>query len=192
MNASELNARARYLQAVQASLDAVPALSSDDRAEVLAEILPMVARRLSIAQGSGKMTCPVLALPCSVHGFLHGAEAEELRCGVEQLLRESASGPGDAQHDLAELRLGLQLLLDHVNARDSLAYLEARDRETQNTPCEAQPDSQPCSWTRIGSARTQSEVPPTAPVVQCLNCQATFVWWLAPVQLCDACVAADC
>lgn len=30
--------------------------------------------------------------------------------------------------------------------------------------------------------------PPTEPVEKCLECGEDFVWWLHPVQLCDACV----
>lgn len=34
---------------------------------------------------------------------------------------------------------------------------------------------------------TAPEVPPTEPVVDCKGCGESFVWWLHPVQLCDAC-----
>jgi hypothetical protein len=43
----------------------------------------------------------------------------------------------------------------------------------------------------IGSeiqAYPPEEPPPTAPVVPCLSCLQSFVWWVHPVQLCDACI----
>ena len=43
------------------------------------------------------------------------------------------------------------------------------------------------SWTKIELSKP-SEPPPTEPVVKCLGCGADFVWWLHPIQLCDACV----
>lgn len=64
--------------------------------------------------------CPVYHEHCSKHGFYHGAEAEELREGIERIIRHG--GYGELIHD--ELRR----LLDRVDARDSLAYLEAKER----------------------------------------------------------------
>lgn len=56
---------------------------------------------------------------CARHaGQKHGAEAEELRRGIEDILRNT---------DPKYLRTELQRLLDETDARDSLAYLEARD-----------------------------------------------------------------
>jgi hypothetical protein len=68
---------------------------------------------------------------CARHaGQAHGAEAEELRRGVERLLSQSAHFGTDAVNGaigLIDLRRALQSLLDRVDARDSLAYLDARD-----------------------------------------------------------------
>jgi len=59
---------------------------------------------------------------CAVHnGAIHGGEAEELRSGIEALI----------EHDLHVTSSDLQSLLDRVNARDSLAYLELADEVTQ-------------------------------------------------------------
>lgn len=57
---------------------------------------------------------------CSHHGFIHGAEAEELRSKLERELADSASD-GDRMVSVSYLRF----LLDNIDARDSLAYLEA-------------------------------------------------------------------
>jgi hypothetical protein len=55
---------------------------------------------------------------CELHaGSVHGGEAEELRAGIEKLIGT----------DLCVSSLNLQNLLDQVDARDSLAYLERND-----------------------------------------------------------------
>jgi len=69
--------------------------------------------------------CTVYRTYCLTHDFVHGAEAEELRSGIERLIERA-----DADHDrepFVTVR-ELQRLLDKVNARDSLAFLEAEDR----------------------------------------------------------------
>lgn len=59
------------------------------------------------------MSCAIGVL-CKTHGFVHGKEAEELRNSIEAL----ASNPkGCTQNELLQL-------LDKVDARDSLAFLE--------------------------------------------------------------------
>jgi len=60
---------------------------------------------------------------CPVHSFQHhGKEAEELRAGVEKIIQDYGI-PENRTHDGALLR-AMQQLLDSVDARDSLAYLE--------------------------------------------------------------------
>lgn len=55
------------------------------------------------------------------------AEAEDLRSGIEGVIKElSYTNGGDQCRNL------LLRLLDNVDARDSLAYLEARDRELRH------------------------------------------------------------
>jgi hypothetical protein len=58
---------------------------------------------------------------CSYHGFVHGAEAEELREKLEKFVGASTNGG----------RRQVQRILDEVDARDSLAYVEARNRDTE-------------------------------------------------------------
>lgn len=71
----------------------------------------------------GKTITPPRKLPCvigrycSEHGYIHGAEAEELRSKIEKAL------PDIRRDD----RVLLQRILDDVDARDSLAWLEAKD-----------------------------------------------------------------
>lgn len=73
-------------------------------------------------------TC-VVGLPCERHyGAIHGQEAEELRAGVEQILKNVADvHEDDALHVLRATRKSLIFLLDRVDARDSLAFREATD-----------------------------------------------------------------
>lgn len=59
----------------------------------------------------------VIGVYCRRHGFIHGAEAEELRSRVERLLSNNQI---DSSVDGREL----QAILDEVDARDSLAWLE--------------------------------------------------------------------
>lgn len=73
------------------------------------------------------LTC-VIGAPCDRHdGAVHGQEAEELRVGIEQIL--SNIGEVSARESslvLANVRKALSFLIDHVDARDSLAFREAR------------------------------------------------------------------
>jgi hypothetical protein len=80
------------------------------------------------ALGQVAATC-VVGLPCDRHaGEVHGQEAEELRAGIEQILRNTAEVlPEDEDSVLASVRKSLIFLLDRVDARDSLAFREAVD-----------------------------------------------------------------
>jgi len=77
---------------------------------------------------------------CARHaGQAHGKEAEELRAGIEQILRNTSDVKSALSSDalgmvLVGMRRSLQFLLDNIDARDSLAYLEARDAEGKPTP----------------------------------------------------------
>lgn len=68
--------------------------------------------------------CTVFKDSCAEHGFIHGAEASELREGIEKII-EDYGQPENDTHDGALLD-DLQRLLDTVDARDSLARLEAQ------------------------------------------------------------------
>lgn len=67
---------------------------------------------------------------CPVHAFQrHGKEAEELRAGVEKVIEEFDNDEGHAGRRAV---CGvLRALLDRVDARDSLSYLERRDDEDE-------------------------------------------------------------
>lgn len=69
-----------------------------------------------------KQRCSVKGKPCLEHGFIHGGEAEELRAGIEAILRKWCDDE-DAYDALSKL-------LDDVDARDSLAFREATDPKT--------------------------------------------------------------
>ena len=73
--------------------------------------------------------CCMVGVRCSQHyGAVHGQEAEELRAGIEQILRNTSDVEDDAAPDvLRALRKSLIFLLDRVDARDSLAFREATD-----------------------------------------------------------------
>lgn len=68
--------------------------------------------------------CPVRGVACADHGFVHGQEAEELRAGVERLAKEHRGG---ASKRVTVLCDDLLDLLDEVDARDSLAFLETKE-----------------------------------------------------------------
>lgn len=57
---------------------------------------------------------------CRSHGFIHGAEAEELRQRIETMLSEVDHEGDDAFEALVQ---ALQFTLDEVDARDSLAFV---------------------------------------------------------------------
>jgi len=72
-------------------------------------------------------TC-VVGIPCNRHAEeIHGREAEELRVGVERILRDMGE-TSPSSSAFRETRKNLSALLDDVDARDSLAF-----RETQST-----------------------------------------------------------
>ena len=74
----------------------------------------------------------VFGVPCTRHyGSVHGQEAEELRAGVEQIIRNTGDvdDDRDALHVFREVRKSLIFLLDHIDARDSLSFREGADPE---------------------------------------------------------------
>lgn len=87
----------------------------------------------------------VVGLPCDRHGgAVHGQEAEELRAGVEQILRNTADvNDGGAAFVLAELRRSLIFLLDRIDARDSLSLLEATDPKEETEEAIVAPEVLP-------------------------------------------------
>lgn len=76
-------------------------------------------RRIAEALVQLAGTC-VIGIACERHGgAVHGREAEELRAGVERIIGQD--------FDAEDLRDDLRRMLDEVDARDSLAFLEATD-----------------------------------------------------------------
>lgn len=61
---------------------------------------------------------------CSIHNFVHGAEAEELREKIKKLL-VTPFDETDAYYVLDRINS----ILDEVDARDSLAWAEYKDEE---------------------------------------------------------------
>jgi hypothetical protein len=78
-----------------------------------------------------KVQC-IIGQYCSVHGIIHGYEAEELRkrieSYVEMLLSNSTESDLVDSQNVAE---DLQGILGDVDARDSVAYLEASANDEQ-------------------------------------------------------------
>lgn len=78
----------------------------------------------------------VIGLPCEKHGgAVHGQEAEELRAGVEKILQDMSGVRDGESSDLEDFRRSLIRLLDRVDARDSLSFLEAADPKGDAVPC---------------------------------------------------------
>lgn len=64
---------------------------------------------------SYRSTCPVYRTVCTEHGWVHGAEAEELRKAIEVFIAKRIKPSPNR----------LQRMLDDIDARDSLAHVEA-------------------------------------------------------------------
>lgn len=81
---------------------------------------------MSAPPDKSKERCPIRGRYCSEHGFVHGHEAEALRSGIENLMVTKSEPTRD--HGFAVNVVDLQKLLDSVDARDSLAFVEARQK----------------------------------------------------------------
>lgn len=102
------------------------------------EPLPIARLARNFAEAIVKLAdCCVVGVRCELHGgAVHGQEAEELRAGVEQILRNTADVDDDAAPDvLRSLRKSLIFLLDHIDARDSLSFREATDPKEDASAC---------------------------------------------------------
>jgi hypothetical protein len=73
----------------------------------------------------------IVGVSCDRHGgAVHGHEAEELRKGIERIFLEY----DDVMHqpdEVNDMRAALRRLLDEIDARDSLAFLEATTCNTK-------------------------------------------------------------
>lgn len=70
--------------------------------------------------------CTVYNQYCYVHSFIHGGEAEELRSKIEKLIKDFR-GDQRCHSDMDDLLDELEVLLEKVDARDSVAYLEGKE-----------------------------------------------------------------
>lgn len=70
-------------------------------------------------------SCPIDGTMCPEHLFEHGKEAEELRAGIEKILARPKTLKGEGYRRL------LQDLIDKVDARDSLAWVETQPPRKQ-------------------------------------------------------------
>lgn len=89
-----------------------------------------MARNAKKPTPAAKPPC-VIGKYCEFHGWVHGAEAEELRSELEKFLKQFQS---EIFEDLTEDDISgrLQKLLDEVDARDSVAFLEVKPRKPRN------------------------------------------------------------
>jgi hypothetical protein len=73
----------------------------------------------------------LVGVECPVHHYAkHGKEAEELRAGIQKIIKNGTNDDTQA----VEVHDELSKLLDEVDACDSLAYLERRDeRKSRRT-----------------------------------------------------------
>ena len=133
-------AKARELLAPVAV--ALEPLRFADKVSAHADELRAKLTRRPAESGTVATRCTVYATPCSVHDFIHGAEAEELREGIEKLMENE---------DAVKVRQ-LRSLLDRVDARDSLAYLESHEAqhgERRTVAGERPAGCQRCNGTKI-------------------------------------------
>jgi hypothetical protein len=93
--------------------------------------------------------CLVYDESCAEHGFIHGAEASELREGIEALLDQC----GEMSHD--DWTEALTSLLDRVDARDSLARLEAQVPPGVRRSGRSNPQAEVCA--RVTTNRTRGQ-----------------------------------
>lgn len=81
--------------------------------------------------------CRVYTDICPEHMFVHGAEAEELRSGIEEIVSNiegrivSDEYCSDGIDALESIRDELQALIDKTDARDSVAFQEATTMQTE-------------------------------------------------------------
>lgn len=104
-----------YELAIEDAPALVLRLKSDRAAD---EFIGILREHRAAIWGDGA-SCPVYSRPCPEHDHVHGAEAEELRTAIESLIEEVRAG---VRVSAAQL----QALLDNIDARDSLAYIEAK------------------------------------------------------------------
>lgn len=71
--------------------------------------------------------CRIYDRACATHGFYHGAEASELREGIEKLIAKPPHADCPCGQEIVESLVDdLRDLLEKVDARDSVARLESQ------------------------------------------------------------------
>jgi hypothetical protein len=105
------------------------------------------------------MKCSITGY-CHEHGFWHGDEASELRCGIEKILAEHGdASEGDVFDTYRELCLDVQQLLDCTDARDSLAFEEMKQESgliiDSDPPPDEEDESDDQIWPRVSAEDLQ-------------------------------------
>lgn len=118
----DLERRLERFERVHAEkLDSLAARIHDNYEDRRFESGPSTEQMAQVLREEGATGRCNFGLPCPEHhGAVHGKEAEELRTGIEKLL---------AENSYQIQRTELFALLDRVDARDSLAYLETQDKK---------------------------------------------------------------
>ena len=107
--------------------------------------------------------CTVYKKRCTLHGFIHGGEAEELRQRMEELaveLEEADPWPIEPVNT-EEIAKSIRKILEEVDARDSVAFLEAEahdeddEEESETTKAPAKADSKKRTEPRKVPRRTK-------------------------------------
>lgn len=143
------------------------------------------------------MNCSITGY-CHEHGFWHGGEASELRCGIEKILAEH----GDAREGddylfdtYRDLCLDVQKLLDCTDARDSLAFEEMKQESgliiDSDPPPDEEDESDDQIWPRVSAEDLQKLLQvnppaPLAPIPMRLHCPGTYVDEQGATRLCAA------
>ncbi len=87
----------------------------------------------------------IVKLPCVIgdycrdHGFIHGSEAEELRERIDWILKDVEHDPETAANVIVG---ALRTMLDEIDARDSLAFVESKTQ----TPASRSPETD--TWSK--------------------------------------------
>lgn len=89
---------------------------------------------------------------CDEHGFVHGAEAEELREKFSLLLLVGyPMADDDAETVERRFHDGIQRILGEVDARDSVAYVEVMKELEEEGPQDDHPPPR-CQWCKSRGA----------------------------------------
>jgi hypothetical protein len=97
--------------------------------DVASEVETRVAKVASTAYQLGYLDglADIANADCAVHsGMRHGGEAEELRMGIEEIIKGPLYEDYSPQKAAEEVLEKLRTLLDSVDARDSLAHAEMK------------------------------------------------------------------